>query len=73
MEAVKPAADGDGTIVRLYECFGRRRMVKIMPGFVFEHADVVNILEEPLENVPVLDGEVELTLRPYQILSIKFH
>ncbi len=73
IEAVKPAEDGDGILLRLYECFGGRRTVKIVPGFAFMRADVVNILEEPCETVPVADGAVTLTLRPYQILSIRFH
>ena len=71
VETVKPAEDGNGIVVRLYECFGGRRTVKIIPGFAFELVDVVNILEEPSESIPVSDGAAELTLRPYQILSIK--
>ncbi len=73
IEAVKPAEDGEGTVVRLYECFGGRRTIKIKPGFAFDHADIVNILEEPLGKIQKIDGTVSLTLRPYQILSIKFH
>ena len=72
IETVKPAEDGDGTVIRLYECFGGRRSIKLTPGFEFESARIVNILEEELESVAVEDGAVRLTLRPYQILSIKF-
>ncbi len=72
IECVKPAEDGNGTVVRLYECFGGRRTIELTPGFEFKRADIVNILEEELENVSVNDGTVRLTLRPYQILSIKF-
>lgn len=72
IEAIKPAEDGDGTVIRLYECFGGRRTIKLTPGFAFERADIVNILEEELESIPAIDGCVNLTLRPYQILSIKF-
>ena len=72
VEAVKPAEDGEGTIVRLYECFGGRRTVKLTPGFAFTSAEAVNILEEREEELPVADSAVELTLRPYQILSIRF-
>lgn len=72
VEAVKPAEDGEGIVVRLYECFGGRRTVRVTPGFVFERAEVVNILEEPVENISISEGAVELTLRPYQILSLKF-
>lgn len=70
VEAVKPAEDGSGTVLRLYECFGGRRTVKLKPGFPFRSAQLVNILEEPLESLPVTEGTVELTLKPYQILSV---
>ena len=71
IEAIKPVENGSGTVVRLYECFGGRRMVKLKPGFAFKYADVVNILEEPSERLPVKDNAVELMLKPYQILSIR--
>ena len=73
IESIKPAENGEGTVLRLYECFGGRRKIKLCPGFDFERADIVNILEEKLESVQVVKGAVELTLRPYQILSIRFH
>ena len=72
IEAIKPAENRSGTVVRLYECFGGRRTVKLKPGFAFKYADVVNILEEPSERLPVKDNAVELMLKPYQILSIRF-
>ena len=73
IETVKPAENGDGTVVRLYECFGGRRTVSLKPGFEFSSAHIVNILEEELESLAVENGAVSLTLRPYQILSIRFH
>jgi len=72
IEAVKPAEDGNGTVVRLYECFGGRRTITLSPGFDYERAVVVNILEEELEEIELTGKCIELTLRPYQILSIKF-
>ena len=72
IEAVKPAEDGDGTVVRLYECFGGRRTVTLRPGFAFERAEEVNILEEATGSLPAEDGAVRLTLRPYQIFTVKF-
>jgi len=73
IETVKAAEDGNGTVVRLYECFGGRRTIKLCPGFEFERADIVNVLEEKLESVTIKDAAVSLTLKPYQILSVKFH
>ena len=48
------------------------RSVKLIPGFSFEKAEIVNVLEEKLGELPVVDGAVELNLKPYQILSIRF-
>jgi alpha-mannosidase len=72
IEALKPAEDGNGAVLRLYECFGGRRNIKLRPGFEFKKAYIVNVLEEELESLPVTDGTLELSLKPYQILSIKF-
>ena len=72
IEALKPAEDGEGAVIRLYECFGGRRNIKLRPGFEFERACIVNVLEEEQESLPVTDGTLELSLKPYQILSIKF-
>ena len=72
IEAIKPAEDGNGTVIRLYECFGGRRTIKLCPGFEFNSAQIVNVLEEELEEAAIKDGSLTLTLKPYQILSIKF-
>ena len=72
IESIKPAEDDTGIVLRLYECFGGRRSITLKPGFKFNQATIVNILEEELEALPISDGSLKLSLRPYQILSIKF-
>jgi alpha-mannosidase len=70
--ALKPADDGDGRIVRLYEAFGGRRHVRLRaPGTT--RAERVDLLEEPLDGAPVAvaDEEMELELRPFELVTLR--
>ena len=72
VESVKKAEDGDDVIVRLYECYGRRANVRLIPGFPFAQAHVCNILEENGEAAAVENGAIALSLKPYQIVTLRF-
>lgn len=72
VESVKKAEDGDDVIVRLYECYGRRANVKLIPGFPFAQVHVCNILEENGEAAAVENGAIALSLKPYQIVTLRF-
>ena len=70
--ALKAADDGDGTIVRLHEAFGGRRRVGLRsPGIT--RADRVDLLEAPMEGAspPVLDGVIDLELRPFELVTLR--
>ncbi|NMD54864.1 MULTISPECIES: alpha-mannosidase [Tsukamurella] len=72
VEAVKLAEDGSGdVVVRLYESRGTRASTTVHGDF--EHRSVVrtDLLERPVaEPEPV--GETRLTLRPFQIVTLRF-
>ena len=78
--AVKLAADRSGdVVVRLYESSGGRSVTTVTPGFAFGSVEVVNLLEDadpevaalaPLERV---DGGVRLALKPFQVVTLRFH
>ncbi|WP_394941827.1 alpha-mannosidase [Psychromicrobium sp. YIM B11713] len=76
VEAVKLAEDGSGdVVVRLYESLGERSTGLIRATFPVTGVEVTNLLEETVEApVGVLLGadSVELTLRPFQILTLRF-
>ncbi|MFJ2594211.1 alpha-mannosidase [Streptomyces erythrochromogenes] len=76
VEAVKLAEDrGGDVIVRLYESRGGRATATLTAGFPIAEAVESDLLERPLAGTavapPAADGTVALTLRPFQILTIR--
>ncbi|WOX21267.1 alpha-mannosidase [Streptomyces solicathayae] len=79
IDTVKLADDRSGDIVvRLYEAQGGRATALLTTGFPLESATVTDLLERPL--APGEDsaaaretaaGQVSLTLRPFQILTLR--
>ena len=70
--ALKPADAGDGRVVRLYEAFGGRRRLRLRsPGAT--RAERVDLLEQATdtEALPVIDGEIELELRPFELVTLR--
>ncbi|MET9666439.1 glycoside hydrolase family 38 C-terminal domain-containing protein [Streptomyces sp. NPDC006475] len=74
VEAVKLADDRSGdVVVRLYESLGGRAQATLRPGFALAGAQVNDLLERPLadEAVSCDRDTVTLTLRPFQILTLR--
>ncbi|WP_328751811.1 glycosyl hydrolase-related protein [Streptomyces sp. NBC_00285] len=74
VEAVKLADDGSGdVVVRLYESGGGRAHGVLRPGFPLAGAQVTDLLERPLEDetVELSDGGVAVSLRPFQVLTLR--
>ncbi|RME59874.1 MAG: alpha-mannosidase, partial [Caldilineae bacterium] len=71
IETVKRAEDGEGVIVRLYECQRRRGPVTLRAGFPVRAAWRTNLLEENQEALLVDDAGVHFHIRPYQILTLR--
>lgn len=71
VELVKPADDGNGLIVRLYECFNRDSTVRLkLPSSILA-AFQCNMLEQNQRELDV-DGEVVLLhMKPYEIQTIR--
>ena len=55
--AVKPAADGDGIILRVRECEGAARAVRLRCGARMRAAEAVDALERPLAANVAIEGE----------------
>jgi alpha-mannosidase len=75
VSAVKLADDGSGdVVVRVYEALGARAAARLDLGFTAGSVAVTDLLERPLDEVvaPELDGGVDLVLRPFQILTLRF-
>lgn len=76
VEAVKLAEDrGGDVIVRLYESRGGRATAILAAGFGLTGAVESDLLERPLAGTavgdPAADGRVPLTLRPFQIVTLR--
>ncbi|MGW1496240.1 alpha-mannosidase [Streptomyces sp. NPDC002402] len=77
VEAVKLADDRSGdVVVRLYESHGGRAHATLRTGFPLAGARITDLLERPLPDEPFSvgdDGSVALTLRPFQILTLRLN
>ncbi|MFD4139981.1 alpha-mannosidase [Streptomyces sp. NPDC058572] len=72
VESVKLAEDRSGdVVVRLYESGGGRAACTLRTGFPVLRAQVVDLLERPLENAESGEEGIALRLRPFQILTLR--
>jgi alpha-mannosidase len=68
IDTIKPAEDGKGWIVRLYEAHGMSATARLRFGVPVHTLHRSNTLEDSLEG---LDPGAPLTLRPFQILTLR--
>jgi alpha-mannosidase len=76
VEAVKLAEDRSGDVVlRLYEAAGGRAAGRVTAAFAVAEVGEVDLLERQLTRTavgPLADRSVEVALRPFQILTLRF-
>ncbi len=79
VEAVKLAEDGSGDlVVRLYEALGARATATVTADADVRSVRATDLLERPLADGGGLGGaatdgpSIELTLRPFQIVTLRF-
>ena len=74
LDTIKPAEDGNGTIVRLYEAFGSHATATLQFARAPASVSVTDILEQPMvcdAGLEHRDTEVSLRLRPFQVVSLR--
>jgi alpha-mannosidase len=72
VDAVKLADDGSAdVVVRIHEALGNRTRVSVATSGRIAEAWHCNLLEEPSSGEEVGDGVVTLTLRPFQIVTLR--
>ncbi len=71
IETVKKAEDGEGLIVRMYDCRRSRGEFTLRMGFPVASAWQTNILEEPLIPLEVAGSLIKGSYRPYQIITVR--
>ena len=72
VEAVKPADDANGTVVRLCEVHGSRGRVTVTLGRPFDAVQRVDLLERPLATLEHNGREVRLQLGPFELVTLLF-
>ena len=71
VEAIKRAEDSDAVIIRLYEAWGGRCRAHVRTSLPASRAFSCDLLERNREEIEVRDGELELELMPFKILTLK--
>jgi alpha-mannosidase len=72
VSAVKRADDGSGDlVVRLHEALGDRARVRVRAAERVVGAARCNLMEEPVSAEPVVDGTVDLALRPFELVTLR--
>ncbi|MGW3956431.1 alpha-mannosidase [Streptomyces sp. NPDC004752] len=72
ISAVKLADDGSGdVVVRLYESEGARVRTRLSAGFSVARARTCDLLERPLTSLDPSGDLIELTLRPFQLMTLR--
>ncbi len=74
VEAVKLAQDRSGdVVVRLYEAMGRRTTAHVAAAFPATHVHSTDLLERPDGKLTVEGGCADVSLRPFEIVTLRFH
>lgn len=71
VEALKPAEDGDGAILRLYEPHGSRGKVTVHLKLPVRGVVACNLVEENEEAIAVDSGAFSFDILPFQIRSFR--
>jgi alpha-mannosidase len=71
VEAIKWAQDGDGLILRLYECAHRGTRTTLRLGVPFRSAAETDLLEKDLHPLAVNEGEIALEFGPFEIKTLR--
>jgi alpha-mannosidase len=71
IDTIKPAEDGEGWVVRLYESCGGHATAKLSFCVPVAGAWLSNTLEDKLAPVPVQGGRCSLSLRGFQIVTLR--
>jgi alpha-mannosidase len=72
VSAIKRAEDGDGVIVRVYNTTDGEAEASIDLRPLRGTVEMVNLNEESLGGIPRVDGQVFVTARPNEIISLRF-
>jgi alpha-mannosidase len=71
VETVKPAENGDGLIVRLYEAHNQRGRATLSFGVPLRSVQACNLLEESLAELPVEGNSFSFEVKPFELKTFR--
>lgn len=71
IDTLKPAYDTNGQILRLFECNGQKTTCKLAFGDNVKRVTLCNLLEKEIKVLPVKNGAVQLTFKPFEIHTLR--
>lgn len=71
IETIKAAEDGQGLILRMYECQRKRCKCVLTAGFDISEGFRTNLIEDNLHTLEIDGNRVMLEIKPYQIITIR--
>ncbi len=73
LDTVKPAEDGNGVILRLYESAGGRENVEVKWNGPIQEAFLSDALENELQPLDHQEGRIALSFSPYEIKTVRIN
>ncbi len=73
IDTAKMAEDGEELIVRLYSCRNNRAKATLTFGVPVKNAALCTMLEETESEIAVQDNSVSLSLKPFEIVTLKMN
>ncbi|MCG2785201.1 MAG: alpha-mannosidase [Anaerolineae bacterium] len=71
LDTIKKAEDSEALILRLYEARGTRGKLRLTSPLPVQSAALVNLLEDEISHLDWQDGGVELSFKPFEIISMR--
>ncbi|BCL80487.1 alpha-mannosidase [Ktedonobacteria bacterium brp13] len=73
LETIKKAEENDDIIIRIYEAFGATTTTTLSLAMTVQTIWQTNLLEVPEKELEHSEHSVEITLQPYEILTLRIH
>lgn len=71
VETVKKVETGEGIVLRMYEAFKETKTVSLQFGCAINEAYLCDMLENEEQVIAIVDGKISLTIKPFEIITIK--
>ncbi len=71
IDAVKQSEDTEGKVVRMYEAYGMPTKTVLSFADDVKKLKLINLIECDIKELEIIDNQVELFFKPFEIISIK--